>query len=787
MTVVMQDVPGLGAAGAAVDPLRLFVESVRDYALVMLDPDGVVRTWNFGAECIKGYRPDEIIGRPFSTFYPPEDIQAGKCERELAEAARVGRVEDTGWRLRKDGTRFVANVVITAVRDASGALVGFGKVVRDIIERRLAEDALRQSEERFRLLTEGVQGYAIIMLDPDGRITSWNVGAEKIKGWTRDEILGQHFSRFYPPEEASGCDEILRTAIRDGRFEDFGWRMRKEGARFFANVLLTPLYGPDGGLRGFSKVTRDLTERRGAEETLRRSEDRFRLLVEGVGDYAIFMLDPTGHVLSWNTGAQRIKGYSPDEIIGRHFSAFYPPVDVRAGKCVRELETAARDGRLEDEGWRLRKDGKRFWANVVLTAVRTADGSLLGFSKITRDLTERRQAEEELRRSEERFRLLVDGVSDHAIFMLDPVGRVQSWNPGAERIKGYTRDEIVGQHFSRFYPAEDVAAGKCERELEGALHDGRFEDEGWRIRKDGARFWANVVLTAVHDDSGKLLGFAKITRDLTARRSAEQTQLRLVEEQVARRGEESRASERFELIGKLEAAVRARDDFLTVASHELKTPLHVLGLQVSTALFLLETQKAPAEKLAARLRKAQVEVQRVAKLLANLLDVSRVRADRLSMEPVDLDFVAVLRDVLERERDEIQRSGSTVTLSADAELHGHWDPMRVDQVVTNLLSNALKYGAGRPIAIALERRADRVQLVVADRGIGIAEADQARIFERFERAVSSRSYSGLGLGLWILAQILEAMGGSIAVVSQPGVGSTFTAELPLRAEAKGRG
>ncbi len=220
-------------------------------------------------------------------------------------------------------------------------------------------------------------------------------------------------------------------------------------------------------------------ERRAGEEEARR----FRLVIESVADYAIFILDPKGHITTWNVGAERIKGYRAAEIIGKHFSVFYPPEDVAAGKCEHELEVAARVGRYEEEGWRIRKDGTRLWANVLITALRDKQGSLVGFAKITRDLTVRRAAEEEARR----FRHLVDSVQDYAIFILGPTGRVETWNRGASRIKGYSADEIIGKHFSVFYPVDDVAAGKCDRELATALQEGRFEEEGWRLRKDGSR------------------------------------------------------------------------------------------------------------------------------------------------------------------------------------------------------------------------------------------------------------------------------------------------------------
>jgi PAS domain S-box-containing protein len=264
-----------------------------------------------------------------------------------------------------------------------------------------------------------------------------------------------------------------------------------------------------------------------------------RLLVESVRDYAIFALDPNGYILSWNPGAQRFKGYTAEEVIGKHFSIFYPAEKVAEGFPAFELREAARTGRFEDEGWRIRKDGTRFWANVVITALRGERGELVGFAKVTRDLTRRREAEEALRLSEERFRLLVEVVKDYAIFMLDPTGHIATWNEGARRIKGYSAEEIIGKHFSIFYPPEKVAEGFPDYELREAARVGRFEDEGWRIRKDGTRFWANVVITALRNREGDLIGFGKVTRDLTERRAAEQRAIedarRVAAEEAARR------------------------------------------------------------------------------------------------------------------------------------------------------------------------------------------------------------------------------------------------------------
>jgi PAS domain S-box-containing protein len=285
-----------------------------------------------------------------------------------------------------------------------------------------------------------------------------------------------------------------------------------------------------------------------------------RLLVESVDDYAIFALDPDGYILSWNAGAQRFKGYTASEIIGKHFSIFYPREKVLEGFPEYELREAARVGRFEDEGWRIRKDGTRFWANVVITALRDSSGQLVGYAKVTRDLTERRMAEEELRESEERFRLLVNSVKDYAIFMLDPTGHITTWNEGAQRIKGYSADEIIGKHFSIFYPPEVAAVGHPQHELEIAEKEGVYEEEGWRVRKDGSKFWANVVITAVRRADGSLAGFAKVTRDLTERRNAEERALesarQVAAEETARAIAESNRA-RTETLQKLTAALSA--------------------------------------------------------------------------------------------------------------------------------------------------------------------------------------------------------------------------------------
>jgi PAS domain S-box-containing protein len=384
----IQDLP-------AADRLELLVDGVTDYAIYLLDRDGVICTWNAGAERIKGYRAAEAIGQNFSQFFTPEDQAAGLPHEILVRAARSGRAEQEGWRIRRDGGRFWASSVVQPVRDSRGRAVGFAKITRDMTEQREAQHALYESERRFRLLVQSVKDCAIYMLDPSGIVVNWNSGAERLKGYSADEIVGQHFSKFYTRDDrmAGVPARVLEAAARDGHYEAEGWRVRKDGGRFWATVEVDAIRDENDKLIGFAKITRDITERQVAQQTLRETARQFRTLIGGVTDYALFMLDPNGLVVNWNPGAERIKGYSADEIIGQHFSRFYTDRDRAAGLPARALQTAAQEGRYEAEGWRVRKDGSMFWANAVIDRIIDEKGAVIGFAKITRDITERRNAQ----------------------------------------------------------------------------------------------------------------------------------------------------------------------------------------------------------------------------------------------------------------------------------------------------------------------------------------------------------------------------------------------------------
>jgi PAS domain S-box-containing protein len=510
-----------------------------------------------------------------------------------------------------------------------------------------------------------------------------------------------------------------------------------------------------------------------AERALHEREERYRLLVEGVRDYAIFMLDATGHIISWNAGAERIKGYTADEIIGRHFSIFYPADDIHRDKPATELKIAVEQGQYKEEGWRIRKDGSLFWASVLITALYDANGQLRGFGKVTRDMSERKRAEEALRQSEERFRLLVEGVRDYAIFMLDAQGYITSWNTGAQLIKGYSADEILGRHFSIFYPLEDVAAGKPEQVLQLASAEGRYEQEGWRVRKDGSLFWANVLMTALYDADGQLCGFGKVTRDMTEQRraAAEREQLREHEVQL-RLEQESRKQ--------MEALVRLRDEFLTVASHELRTPLTAL---LGNAQLLQRHAQRTTVFSQRDHRSVDVivdQASRLNRMVVTLLDLSRLQMGQMTLERAPLDLGALARRVVEEVRP-TNKMHTIDYIGPDAPLMIDGDALRLEQVLQNLVQNAIKYSpAGGPVRVQVEGHANMVSLAVADEGIGIPAGSLPQLFQRFYRATNANSYiSGLGIGLYVVKEIVSHHGGRIEVASVEGQGSTFTVWLPV--------
>ncbi|MES2120324.1 MAG: PAS domain S-box protein [Pseudomonadota bacterium] len=492
------------------------------------------------------------------------------------------------------------------------------------------------------------------------------------------------------------------------------------------------------------------------------TEEPFKLLVQSIVDYAIYMLDPTGRVTSWNSGAERIKGFQTDEIVGQHFSKFYTEEDRADGLPEKVLEIARTEGKFQGEGWRVRKDGSRFWASVVIDRINGEDGELLGFAKITRDMTEQRQAQHSLLEAERRFRILVQGVTDYAIYMLDPEGRVTNWNAGAERIKGYSPDDIVGEHFSRFYTPEDLDAGVPKRALETARETGRYEAEGWRVRKDGTRFWASVVIDAIKDDNGELIGFAKITRDMSERREA---QLRLEEsrEQLFR-------AQKMEALGQLTGGL----------AHDFNNLLTAILGATDLALRNLSDE----ERLRRMLDGIRNSAQRGAGITKQLLAFAR--AQQLEIKTIDLKLF--LSDVTTLIRPSVRSNIDLVTEISDHVWNVEADPGALELALLNLAFNArdaMKDGGSLKISAVNQPlkgepeglRGEFVKLTVADTGEGMPNEVRERVFEPF---FTTKSYGeGTGLGLSQVFGFAKQVGGAVTVESKVGEGTTFTLYLPV--------
>jgi PAS domain S-box-containing protein len=490
--------------------------------------------------------------------------------------------------------------------------------------------------------------------------------------------------------------------------------------------------------------------------------DRFRLFVDGVTDYAIYMLSPEGIVSSWNAGAQRFKGYAPDEIIGQHFSRFYTEKDLATGLPARALETACSHGKFEDEGWRVRKDGTSFWASVVIDPIYDAGGALLGFAKITRDITARKRADEALHASEERFRLLVQGVTDYAIYMLSPEGLVTNWNAGARRIKGYEEAEVLDTHFSRFYVDEDVAAGMPMTALRRAVTEGRYESEGLRVRKDGSRFWAHVVIDPIHDELGTLLGFAKVTRDITERREAAQ--------ELERANLALFQSQKLEAIGKLTGGV----------AHDFNNLLSV----VVNGLGILQRRLVEPEDV--RILDAMTRAAaRGASLTQQLLAFAR----RQPLKQENLD----LNEVIGSFEEVLRRAGKTsveFTLDLAARLPAvRIDAAQLEASLLNLIVNARDATAdGGTICLrtaVADLAAGEVSTLpagryviveVADSGEGMSRETLARAVEPF--FTTKPVGKGTGLGLSQAYGLAQQSKGDLVLRSVVGEGTQVAFYLP---------
>ena len=813
----------IGGDGRAIGDL---LDTIKDYAIFLLDRDGYVRTWNTGARAIEGYEPAEIIGQHFSRFFTPQDAQAGRPARLLAAAARDGRVEDEAWRVRKDGARFWADVIITALRDDQGELAGFIKITRDLTERRAAEESLRRSEESLAATLYSI-GDGVIGTDERGVVTRINRVAEHLTGWTRSEAIGRPIDEIFnivnQRTRARAANPITRV-LQDGMAAAMASHtalVARDGTERPVADSGAPIRDATGAMRGAVLVFRDVTEERLAEEALRQSEQKLRLMIESVRDYAIYMLDADGHVASWNPGAERLKGYRAEEIIGSHFSRFYIPEDARAGKPQRELEIAAVQGRCEDEGWHVRKDGSRFWANMVLSAIRDSEGGLVGYTKVTRDMSDRRRAEQQLARRALQQAAVAE-LSLHAVrsrdlqSVLDRAVAIATTTLETDMSKVLELEPDGGWFRLRAGVGwNEGLVGKTRiPRTPRSLIDATLRAEApvviedlTALEREPARFDVPALLR----DHGVVSGMAAVipipgqerpygiigtharrpmsfSRDdvvfFQALANVVATAIGRARTEAQLREAEASAAEQRRRTAEAERAVRERDVFLSVAAHELRTPLTALQLKLQGLEQMVQRHLAGAPvagRAQTRFRDALRQTERLTELVERLLDVSRIAAGHFEVQLTPFELGALVQVIVGDLRERARESGTELRVSVSGDTGGSWDRRRLEQVLLNLLSNAVKYGAGKPVDVVVEGSDDQVTLLVSDQGIGIDAGDRERIFDAFERAAPVEHFAGLGLGLYITRRIVEAHGGRIEVSSVPGQGATFAVTLPRRA------
>jgi PAS domain S-box-containing protein len=742
--------------------LQLILESISD-GVVVADSNGKFLLFNAAAEQVLGIGATDASPDKWSekygayladavTQYPPGQLP-------LVRAMRGENVDAVELFIRNPQVPEGRLLSINGrpLKRADGALQGGVVVFHDMTERKRSEEALRQSEQRYHLLFDSNPQPVWVYDVKSLAILDVNRSAVRNYGYSREEFLSLTVKDIRLPEDVPALLESVAKASPNTENAGVWKHRKKDGTLIDVEITSHPLIYGGGDAR--LVVATDITMRKRAEEALQTSEEKFRTVVQTAHD-AIVSADSRGNITDFNRGAEAIFGYPAQEVIGRPLAVLMPDrfkeLHQRGFKRYLETGEAHVIGKTVELAGK-RKDGTEFPVELSLSSWKARAG--LFFTGILSDITDRKRAEEVLRQSEERFRLLVSEVTDYAILMLDPEGLIASWNAGAERIKGYRSDEILGKHFSCFYTTEDVESGMPAHELKVATEQGRFEDEGWRLRKDGSRFWANVVVTALRDGTGHLRGFARVTRDITEHKRTQEIIMHAKEE--------------------AERASKFKDQFLSTMSHELRTPLNaVLGFSD----LLADERYGPLNDRQQRyVAHIHTGGKHLLKLISDILDLSKIEAGRMELTREDVTVALAFGEVISALYPLAEKKSQALVQQVEPHLHVNADAMRFRQVLMNLVANAIKFTPenGR-IELAARQVDNQVRLEVRDNGPGIPLDQQQRIFEAFVRLTQTGTATeGTGLGLAITSRLVELHGSKLQIESQPGAGTCFYFSLPL--------
>jgi len=736
---------------------RGLLEAAPD-GMVMVNPRGEIVRLNVQAEKQFGYPPGELVGQNVKNIIP-EGFEQRLIDDNARTAAgvRAQRI-DTGAELsgrRKDGSEFPIEIMLSPQESSDGVQVT--AAVRDVTERKTAEEQLTKMEDKYLGLLEATPD-AMVVVNPTGDMVLLNVQAEKQFGYPPDELLGQKVESIIPEgfaerliaDDHRTAAEALAQQIGTG-IELIG--RRKDGSRFPIEIMLSPLKGDDGVM--VTAAIRDISLRKNTEQHLEQMEGKYRGLLEAAPD-AMVVVNSRGSIVLLNVQAERQFGYRRDELVGQKVKSIIPK--GFAERLIADGTRTAAQALTQQIGTGLeltgrRKDGTEFPIEIMLSPLESSEGILV--TAAIRDITERKRVENALRDNEERFRLIVSNIKDYVNIMLDTEGNIVSWNQGAERIKGYRAEEIIGQHFSRFYTPEDLSSGLPSFELQQAEKNGSFEGEGWRVRKDGSRFLASVVITALRDEGGPLRGFGKITRDITDKRKAEELLMKTMVE--------------------LKRSNDELEQFAYVASHDLQEPLRMVA---SYTQLLGQRYQGRLDSDADEFIAFAVDgCNRMQRLIKDLLSYSRSGENIGALQPISGE--TVLKEALANLRITVEEAGAVVT--HDPLPVVMTDETQLVQVFQNLISNAIKYRSAEVphVNVSAQRNGGHEWIFsVRDNGMGIDPQYFEKIFVLFQRLHGRSEFEGTGIGLAMCKKIVDRLGGRIWVDSEPAKGSTFFFALP---------
>ena len=803
MTAQKQAEEELRSLNLQLERHRIVVENIDEYSIYTLDPEGRITSWEAGAQKNSGVGPEVMIGRNYSQFFSAEEVAAGVPAQELAEAARNGRLATESWRITPKGERVWGVGTLNAVRDANGPMTGFVRIARMMTKQKEAEEALHALNaqlQRYRIIVENIADYGIFMLDSEGRINSWEASAQKMTGVPPEVMLGRPYATlaFTPEDLAAGVGEShLAEAARNGRCVTEGWRITPNGERVWSVGSLNAVRDEAGRLTGFVRIARVMTQQKEAEDALRALNaelDRYRVIVDTIDEYAIYALDATGHFVTWGKGAQKLSGLAAEEALGRHFSIFDTGPD--GGEAARELEEAERLGSYSFEGWRRRPtDGVLMWASGELTTIRDHAGRLTGFTRVPRNMTKQKEADDALRALNaelERYRIILENVRDHVVFAMDPDGRIASWSAGSEKVVGYTAEEAIGQPYSLLFTPDGVAAGEGPLELEAAARNGQCSTASWRQRKDGVQFWATGETTAIRDPDGKLTGFVRVARDMTQQKMLEESLARLAADLEIRVAERTRQLELT--VDELRRKNEEVEAFVYIVSHDLRAPLvnvqgfaRELELSCATLKSILSdaglarpTIEAVREVLESDIGGALKFIAASASKFERLIDalLGLSRQGRQVYQPVRVDTHALVEQSVASMQHLIDQAQGRVTVHELPMVTA--DLTALGQVFSNLIANCVKY-RDRERRLKIEIGGDaadgKTHYWVRDNGLGIPESGKSRLFQVFQR-FHPQLAPGEGMGLAIANLIVQRHRGKIWAESREGLGTTVHFTLP---------